>query len=262
MIKLKDVIGYPSLKYHLENGLSLHEHVYRYSSDAFVQLFKEAREALSNEDIELSEEDQELLETTDIGEYGDYNGMKVPLDLPMISPNYNPLFEVGCMIDEMIENEELIDEAASIDEMIDFDYIKELVESIGANINMDKFRKAVEIQNETYDYNGFEMLKASVDYIPEAEYRGKKVQLNKPKRGGSKKFYVYVKNPKTGNVKKVSFGDTGLSVKFKQKGARASFAARHKCAQKKDKTKAGYWSCNIGRYWKSLGGSSNFSGYW
>jgi len=93
-------------------------------------------------------------------------------------------------------------------------------------------------------------------------YKGRKVKLNKPKRGGSKKFYVYVKNPKSGNVKKVSFGDTGLSVKFKKQGARASFAARHKCAQKKDKTKAGYWSCNIGRYWKSLGGSSNFSGYW
>ena len=139
--------------------------------------------------------------------------------------------------------------------------IKELVESIGGQMNMDKFRKAVSLQNETFDYNGFEMLKASVDYIPEAEYRGKKVQLNKPKRGGSKKFYVYVKSKK-GNVKKVSFGDTGLSVKFKKKGARASFAARHKCAQKKDKTKAGYWSCNIGRYWKSLGGSSNFSGYW
>ena len=240
MIKLKDVIGYPSLKYHLDNGLSLHEHVYRYSSDAFVQLFKEAREALSNEEIELSEEDKELLETTDIGEYGDYNGMKVPLDLPMVSPNYNPMFEIGCMIDEMIENDELIDEAMSIDEMIDYDLIKELVESIGGNINMDKFRKAIEIQNESFDYNGFEMLKASVDYIPEAEYRGKKVQLNKPKRGGSKKFYVYVKNPKTGNVKKVSFGDTGLSVKFKQRGARASFAARHKCSQKKDKTKAGY----------------------
>ena len=261
MIKLKDVIGYPSLKYHLDNRLSLHEHVYRYSSNAFVNLFKEAREAFNNEEIELSEEDQELLETTDIGEYGDYNGMKVPLDLPMVSSNYNPLFEIGALIDGMIEDENLIDEAASIDEMIDFDMIKELVESIGGNINMDKLRKAVSIQNENFDHNGFEMLKASVDYIPEAEYRGKKVALNKPKRGGSKKFYVYVKSKK-GNVKKVSFGDTGLSVKFKQKGARASFAARHKCAAKKDKTKAGYWSCNIGRYWKSLGGSSNFSGYW
>jgi len=261
MIKLREVIGYPSLQYHIDNGLSLHEHVYRYNSEAFIQLFAEAREAVRNGDIELSEVDQELLETTDIGEYAEYNGMRVPLDLPMVSPNYNPLFEIGCFIDEMIENDELIDEATSIDEMIDFDQIKELVESIGGSINMNKLRKAVSLQNESFDYNGFEMLKASVDYIPEAEYRGKKVALNKPKRGGSKKFYVYVKSKK-GNVKKVSFGDTGLSVKLKQRGARASFAARHKCAQKKDKTKAGYWSCNIGRYWKSLGGSSNFSGYW
>jgi len=261
MIKLREVIGYPSLQYHLDNGLSLHEHVYRYNSEAFIQLFAEAREAVRNGDIELNEVDQELLETTDIGEYAEYNGMRVPLDLPMVSPNYNPLFEIGCLIDEMIENDELIDEATSIDEMIDFDQIKELVESIGGTINMNKLRKAVSLQNETFDYNGFEMLKASVDYIPEAEYRGKKVALNKPKRGGSKKFYVYVKSKK-GNVKKVSFGDTGLSVKLKQRGARASFAARHKCAQKKDKTKAGYWSCNIGRYWKSLGGGSNFSGYW
>ncbi len=99
--------------------------------------------------------------------------------------------------------------------------------------------------------------------VDEAEYKGREVPLNKPKRGGPKKFFVYVKNPKTGNVKKVNFGDSGnLSVKIKEPGARASFAARHKCAQKKDKTKSGYWSCNIGRYWKSLGGSKNFSGYW
>ena len=261
MIQIKELIGYPSLKYHLDNNLTLSEHVYRYSSDAFIQLFKEAREAWRDGKIKLNEQDTLLLETTDIGEYGDYNGMRVPLDLPMVSPNYNPMFEIGNLIDEMIEDENTIDEAATIEEMIDFEMIKELVESIGGQMNMDKFRKAVSLQNETFDYNGFEMLKASVDYIPEAEYRGKKVQLNKPKRGGSKKFYVYVKSKK-GNVKKVSFGDTGLSVKFKKKGARASFAARHKCAQKKDKTKAGYWSCNIGRYWKSLGGSSNFSGYW
>ena len=262
MIKLKDVIGYPSLQYHIDNGLSLHENVYRYSSDAFIQLFAEARKAHSNEEIELSEEDRELLETTDIGEYGDYNGMKVPLDLPMVSTKYNPLFEIGAYIDEMMEDEDLLDEGATLEGMINFDEIKELCDSINVPINMEQFRKAVKMNSENLDYNGFDMIKASVDYIPEAEYKGKKVQLNKPKRGGSKKFYVYVKNPKTGNVKKVSFGDTGLSVKLKQRGARASFAARHKCAQKKDKTKAGYWSCNIGRYWKSLGGSSNFSGYW
>ncbi len=262
MIKIKQLVGLPSLQYHIDNDLTLSENVYRYSSESFIELFSEARDAWRDGYITLNEEDQQLLETTDIGEYGDYNGMRVPLDLPMISPDKNPLFEIGCLIDEMIEDENTIDEAASIEEMIDYELVKELVESMGGTIDMGKFRKAVEIQNETFDYNGFDMLKASVDYIPEAEYRGKKVQLNKPKRGGSKKFYVYVKNPKTGNIKKVSFGDTGLSVKLKQRGARASFAARHKCAQKKDKTKAGYWSCNIGRYWKSLGGSSNFSGYW
>jgi hypothetical protein len=261
MIQLKEIVGLPSLQYHLDKGLTLSENVYRYSSDAYVKLFAEARDAWRDGHITLNEEDEHLLETTDIGEYAEYNGMRVPLDLPMVSPRYNALFEIGCMIDQMIENEDTIDEATSIDEMIDYETIKELVESIGGTINMDKFRKAVKLHNETFDYSGFDLLKASVDYIAEAEYQGKKVQLNKPKRGGSKKFYVYVKSPK-GNVKKVSFGDTGLSVKLKQKGARASFAARHKCATKKDKTKAGYWSCNIGRYWKSLGGGSNFSGYW
>ena len=98
--------------------------------------------------------------------------------------------------------------------------------------------------------------------LTEAEYRGKEVELNKPKRGGSKKFYVYVKNDK-GNVVKVEFGDTtGLSVKLRDPERRKSFASRHKCSTKKDKTKAGYWACRIGRYWKSLGGDKNYSGYW
>ena len=102
--------------------------------------------------------------------------------------------------------------------------------------------------------------------LDEAEYQGKKVDLNKPKRGGSKKFYVYVKNPKTGKVKKVSFGakDGGgnLAVKLKDPKRRKAFADRHNCKDKKDKTKAGYWSCRVGRYWKSLGGSQNYPGFW
>ena len=88
--------------------------------------------------------------------------------------------------------------------------------------------------------------------LDEAEYNGKTVKLNSPKRGGPKKFYVYVKNPKTGRVKKVTWGDKGLSVKAKNPGAVKSFVARHKCKQKNDKTKAGYWACRTPRY-KSLG---------
>ena len=93
--------------------------------------------------------------------------------------------------------------------------------------------------------------------INEAEYQGKKVELGKPKRGGSKKFYVYVRNPKTGKVKKVSFGAQGgggnLAVKLKDPKARKAFADRHNCKSKNDKTKAGYWSCRLPKYSKLLG---------
>ena len=78
----------------------------------------------------------------------------------------------------------------------------------------------------------------------EAEYQGKKVELGKVKRGGDKKFYVYVKDPKTKNVKKVSFGDTtGLSIKRDDPARRKSFRARHNCDNPGPKTKARYWSC-------------------
>ena len=92
------------------------------------------------------------------------------------------------------------------------------------------------------------------EVINEAEYRGRKVNLNSPFRtsGGSKKFAVYVKSP-SGNVKIVRFGDPTLRVRNNNPGARKSFRARHKCDQKTDKTKAGYWACNVARYRKKLG---------
>ena len=97
--------------------------------------------------------------------------------------------------------------------------------------------------------------------ITEAEYQGKKVKLNDPIRGGSKKFYVYVKDGD--KVKKVTFGDTtGLSVKFSDKGARASYVARHNCDTANDKTTPGYWSCRLPRYAKQLGLSGGGSFFW
>jgi hypothetical protein len=95
------------------------------------------------------------------------------------------------------------------------------------------------------------------EVIEEAKHRGKNVQLGKPFRtpGGPKKFAVYVKS-KNGGVKKVTFGDPNLKVRNRNKGAAKSFRARHKCDQKKDRTTAGYWSCNVGRYAKQLGLSS------
>ena len=95
----------------------------------------------------------------------------------------------------------------------------------------------------------------------ESEYQGKDVELNKPKVGGSKKYYVYVKDGD--KVKKVSWGDTtGLKVKLDDKEARKSFAARHDCANKKDKTTAGYWAFNLPRYAKQLGLSGGGNFFW
>ena len=99
-----------------------------------------------------------------------------------------------------------------------------------------------------------------VERLTEALHRGKQVKLNKPFRtpGGPKKFAVYVKTPK-GTVKKVTFGYPGLRVRNANKKAAKSFRARHKCDQKKDRTTAGYWACNVGRYAKQLGLKSSSS---
>ena len=246
MIKIKELIDIPSLNYHVEHGLTLHENVYRYSSDKFIQLFAEAREALRDGKIQLNEEDLDLLESIDIGEYGEYEGKKVPLDLPMVEENY-----------EYKGRKYSHEDLARLD-LIAFDKFGRDEE--GNFLQPLTLRKNFK---QLPDDQKDQVLKLRHKVgVREAEYRGKDVPLNKPKRGGPKKFVVYTKNDK-GNVVKVNFGGTtGLNVKIDEPGARASFAARHKCAQKKDKTKPGYWACNIGRYWKSLGGKRNFSGYW
>lgn len=81
------------------------------------------------------------------------------------------------------------------------------------------------------------------DVIMEAEYQGRKVTLNKPMQGDVKKSKVYVKDPKTGNVKKVNFGDPNMKIKKSNPARRKSFRARHNCKNPGPKTKARYWSC-------------------
>ena len=158
--------------------------MFRAGSDAFVGLFKEAKKLWKEGKYEPTE-DEKLVFETDLGEWGTYNGSKVPLDCPLI-------------------NERALNEA---------------------------------------------------------EYQGRKVKLGKPARGGSKKFYVYVRDPKTKKVKKVSFGDKGMSLKLADPARRKSFVARHKCKQSKDRTSARYWSCRIGRY-KNLTGAKKSYTWW
>ena len=102
------------------------------------------------------------------------------------------------------------------------------------------------------------------DKLKKIEEEKKQPALGKPKRGGSKKFYVYVKDPKTKRIKKVSFGMAGggLRAKLNNPKARAAFSKRHNCPQKKDRTKASYWSCRLPRYAKLLGFKTTFSGFW
>ncbi len=92
------------------------------------------------------------------------------------------------------------------------------------------------------------------DLVLEEKSKGRKHRLNSPFRtpGGPKKFAVYVKG-NGGRVKKVTFGDPNMRVRNNNKARAKSFRARHKCNQKKDRTTAGYWSCNISRYRKALG---------
>ena len=114
-----------------------------------------------------------------------------------------------------------------------------------------------DIAEETYEdddefYQQYGMMHYNLDDDPmdEAEYQGRKVKLGKPMQGDVKKFKVYVKDPKTGNVKKVNFGNGGSSVKGKAMSIkksnpkrRKSFRARHNCDNPGPRTKARYWSC-------------------
>ena len=174
--------------YHIENNLPLNESIYRPQSAMFLKLFVEARNLYDSKRLVLCESDKYYFDNTDIGTFGEYNGIKVPLDLPL--------------------TEEFLTEAL--------------------------------------------------------EEEKKQPALGKPKRGGSKKFYVYVKDPKTKRIKKVSFGMAGggLRAKLNNPKARAAFSKRHNCPQKKDRTKASYWSCRLPRYAKLLGFKTTFSGFW
>lgn len=126
-----------NMTFHLENKLSVIDNIFRPGSTSFYNLITESRDYTEL----LSPEDRSLFEETDLGLWGEFEGVKVPLDFPI--PEEEP--------------------------------------------------------------------------ITEAEHNGKKVNLNKPMRSsGPKKYKVYVRNPKTGKVKVVHFGDVkgGLTTKI------------------------------------------------
>ena len=102
-------------------------------------------------------------------------------------------------------------------------------------------------------------------YVPLEMPMIEEPELNKPKRSsGPSKYVVYVKDPKTGNVKKINFGDAkgGLSAKINDRDAARNFASRHNCDTKTDKTKAGYWACRLPKFAKELGMKGGGNYFW
>jgi hypothetical protein len=122
--------------------------------------------------------------------------------------------------------------------------------------------KKVQLPNGKEIYLDIPVIEESLN---ESEYQGRKVQVGRPMRnsGGGKKYVVYVRNPSTGKIKKISFGDVhgGLSANVSNPKARKAFASRHQCAKKKDRMTAGYWACRINRYGHLWGGKT-YGGYW
>jgi len=105
--------------------------------------------------------------------------------------------------------------------------------------NTDDIREFIEFMREYQQ----QLNEADCDCLLEAKYQGRTVPLGKPMRGDSKKFKVYVKNPKTGKVVKVNFGAKGMNIKKNNPVRRKAFRARHNCANPGPRTKARYWSC-------------------
>ena len=176
----------PGLMHHVEEGIPLTHCIYRVGSPCYFNVIRQGRHFYKHGLYEvLNEEERDLFENTDLGEFVMFEGKRTPLDFPM--------------------------------------YIEDLQEK---------------------------------------KKKKKDPPVGKPSRntGSGKKYKVFVRNPKTGRIKKITYGDSkgGLEGNWNSAEARKSFASRHKCAEKKDRTKAGYWACRAhkdfgknvpGRFW-------------
>jgi hypothetical protein len=180
--EIRNVVFQKGLLEHVKTKTPLHENIYRVGSECYFNTIRQGREFYKIGLYEaVNNEEKDMLENTNLGEWALFEGEEVPLDFPMYTET----------------------------------------------INEDK-----------------------------------DPPIGKPSRntGSGKKYKVFVRNPKTGNIKKITYGDSkgGLEGNWNSAKARASFASRHRCADKKDRTKAGYWACRAhkdfgnnvpGRFW-------------
>jgi hypothetical protein len=304
--KVKHLIS-EGLQYHMDKKIQLHESVYRIGSEKHFELIREARALWVRGIINVSEDDQAILETN-LGHFGMYEGEAVPLDMPMVNEEVDEGGFSDKIIKSVIKPEEVsrlskvlnsnnipfkteklgkvtmfkfknyddVDKVEAlisrnridIDEaIVDYDFskeelirvIKQLKRGASTEVGMIKaFEKALGRELTDDEIRGFKLNEAK----KKSKSKKKDPPIGKPKRGGSKAYYVYVRDPKTKKIKKVSFGSGGLRAKIRNPKARKAFAARHRCAQKNDRTKASYWSCRLPRYAKQLGLGSNMNTFW
>tara|TARA_B110000238_G_scaffold68202_1_gene74765 strand:+ start:6045 stop:6962 length:918 start_codon:yes stop_codon:yes gene_type:complete len=290
------------LKHHIDNDKPLTEHLYRAGSRAYFDLFSEARSLYSRGILKFTNEDDlALLTETNLGHFGMFEGKKVPLDFPIELNEEMDLkdelanMEFGMDYDQLGpgEKEWVHDE---IDNMSmnesnsnypNFDLDKNIRyqdTSISSGMwrytgkeqgGKGVYRNLSNGQILGFSKDDFDIFRKHLsshfdisESLDEAKKKKAKKKDNRPigkpmrDTSGGKAYKVYVKDPKTKKVKTVRFGSGGLRAKINDSKARAAFAARHKCSQKKDRTKAGYWSCRLPRYAKLLGLKSSFSGFW
>ena len=293
--KVKSLLS-ENLQYHLDKDIPLFESVFRIGSNAHLKLIKEARKMYSRNIIDLCEEDEHLIKTY-LGEFALYKGEAIPLDLPMLNEFALPKFDVvKPIIDQFLGGVEKAGkkllEVVKREGKQTLVLVKEIAEYVikGEKPNTAEEKK---INKQLLDL-GFLALLGITGNIPvsivgilywilkesgvakeflkldesltEAKKKKKKTKkdppIGKPKRGGSKAYYVYVRDPKTKKIKKVTFGSGGLKAKIRNTKARKAFAARHRCKEKTDRTKPGYWSCRLPRYASQLGLGANMNTFW
>jgi len=238
----------PGLEFHQTHKKPLSECVFRIGSDAYVEFFAEARELFNEGALKLNELDRDLIKRTDIGEYGLFEGKNVPLDIPFINEEYSTLDLHN--IARRLKNQGFITKIKPSR----FDKGMYDVTHFAGDID--------DLQSALNDIFGRDNYRIVFDEAKKKKSQKKDPPIGKPKRGGSKAYYVYVRDPKTKRIKKVSFGSGGLRAKINNPKARRAFAARHKCSQKNDRTKASYWSCRLPRYAKALGLGANKNTFW
>ena len=240
-----------NLQYHLDNKIPLGESIFRISSNAHVKLFAETRKLWEADKIQLSEADEYYMHT-DAGRQGMYEGKLVPLDLPYIMESSSGLNASRIIVKSMSPRFGTNGKRLAIDRE-DLQRLKSGKDIVGYSLKYAGQQEFI-LAKDKWEVEG---------PLNEAKNKKKKnPPLNKPKRGGPKAYYVYVRDPRTKKVKKVTFGSGGLKAKLGNKQASQAFAKRHDCKNKKDRTKASYWSCNLPRYHKQLGLATPASTFW